>query len=196
MIDEHQEKVMTSRLDMYNAIDAMERKSQKKKGINNPLEKHIQEAFEAGDAANMLAYIGNHISGHFVYDNMTLLNERGILSDCVKIAWTSHQANNSHNYPMWKKLLSFVNYQDHTPKTAQIYRGVAGNEPYRHELGFSWTGNKETAKWFSARYELDNPEIIVAKYEPEYLIFYTNERTEDEYVMHGDFLEIIDRIKQ
>ena len=117
----------TLNLDMTNVVDDLTKAIQLQEGLNNDfLENNIIEAFNKGDAEEMLFNIGNHQAGLFVNDNINPLKDKGILSDIIKLAWTAHQANNVEHYPMWEKLISYVEPDDNAPNTEFIYRGVAG----------------------------------------------------------------------
>jgi len=65
-----------------------------------------------------------------------------------------------------------------------VYRGVSGIGARRRIKGFSWTGSLETAAWFACRYEdLVNPAVYQVTVEKKDVLWFTNERDEDEYVI-------------
>jgi hypothetical protein len=65
-----------------------------------------------------------------------------------------------------------------------LYRGVAGPAKQRRIRGFSWSGSIMAAAWFAWRFEfLGTPALYKATVCKKDILFYTNDRKEDEYIV-------------
>ncbi len=74
------------------------------------------------------------------------------------------------------------------PGPFTVYRGVAGRGRQRNVRGFSWTGTLDLARWFAGRAayvfsRLADPTVFVLTVPVDAVLFYTNDRQEDEYVL-------------
>jgi len=77
------------------------------------------------------------------------------------------------------------------PDIVTIYRGVSSIKKGRDRVirGFSWTLNKERGKWFALRFTHDGL-FITAAIPKEHIIFYCDDRKEQEIVVNPKFLKI------
>lgn len=83
-------------------------------------------------------------------------------------------------------------YYDNLPTTLTVYRGVS---PGREKYGLSWTADKEKAEWFKARFEHDEPGVLLTATIPKkHAICYINDRDEKEIVV--DVFAIKDKIQE
>ena len=83
-------------------------------------------------------------------------------------------------------------YYDSLPDPLTVYRGVS---PGREKYGLSWTDDKEKAEWFKARFEHNEPGILLTATIPKkHAICYINDRDEKEIVV--DVNAIKDRIQE
>jgi hypothetical protein len=82
------------------------------------------------------------------------------------------------------------------PDIVTIYRGLIPKSfsKRRKQIirGFSWTLDKDKAKWFALRYTFDDNEslLVTATILKEHIAFYCNDREEQEVVVNPKFLKI------
>jgi hypothetical protein len=121
----------------------------------NPMPIHqIVESYERGDALGFVMKAENTNSQlAFVFDNIRLLQKKGIYEECLVHAYNGCKTN----FAGWdtgaihalfdltdrKKLLSAG---DELPGSGpfKVYRGIAGRRGKRSVHGFSWTYNMGT----------------------------------------------------
>jgi hypothetical protein len=66
-----------------------------------------------------------------------------------------------------------------------LYRGVSGDPTPEILNGISWTGNLDLAHWFAMRYaDFGNPSVYTTTVKKDSILFRTNVRDEDEYVLN------------
>lgn len=63
----------------------------------------------------------------------------------------------------------------------KVYRGYHSN---RGQKGISWTLSLEQAEWFANRFQQDDPIIVEALVHMDDIVFYTNNRNEQEVVIN------------
>ena len=69
------------------------------------------------------------------------------------------------------------------------YRGISG-KTNRYVRGYSWTASSERAKWFATRFNLPNPAVYQGLFLRAHILFYTNDRDEQEFVVRPQFMRI------
>ena len=62
----------------------------------------------------------------------------------------------------------------------KVYRGYHSN---RGQRGISWTLSLDKAEWFANRFQQDNPIVVEALVHIDNIVFYTNNRNEQEVVI-------------
>jgi hypothetical protein len=78
----------------------------------------------------------------------------------------------------------------------RLYRGVAGAGKHRRVRGLSWTGSLERAWWFARRYaSLPRPAVYRVDVPARYVLAYSNERQEEEYLVRLPSRFPVTRIK-
>jgi hypothetical protein len=144
------------------------------------------------DVGGVLILMSNTCGIDFIWDNLFLLKEDGLLEKAFVFAWDGSRVNWCH-VPQW--MLNFTVSQcsrdrlrslgDPIPdgETFTLFRGISGNGPARRKRGLSWTGDFEKAKWFAVRFpHLAVPAVIQATIPRECVLFYTNSRQENEFI--------------
>lgn len=154
------------------------------------------EAFCRGDESFLGAF-DNTQTLNVVFDLQSVLQARGIYERCLLSALVGTRTNYS-GWPI-DLLLHMVDLAD-SQRLRQagepfpgsgpfaVYRGVAGSGKARRVRGISWTGDFEKAKWFARRYSSEllhpDPAVFGAVVSETQVLAYTNERREDEYLIH------------
>ena len=143
----------------------------------------------------VLCMIDNMLGFEFLKKNWDELKQDGLLEEAFLYAYTSPRANVQHvQASVIMFMASHCNRDklqaccDKMPEgdSFTLFRGIAGNGAKRRKRGLSWTGDFEKAKWFATRYmekhRIACPAVVQAIVPRESVLFYTNERNEDEYV--------------
>lgn len=129
----------------------------------------------------------------FVLRCFNHFKEIGILEEAFFHAFSASRLNNSCvplsmqtaaiTFMNRKKLLS-LGEPFGKNETYKLYRGVAGNTSQRRIRGLSWSGSLEIANWFAHRYDfLANPSVYEVTIKKEDIVWYSNNRKEDEFVV-------------
>lgn len=158
----------------------------------DPVLKMIEEAAANDDPEEILGLLDNQCELAFVADNVEWLQALGKYETCLVEAYTGTRTNNTH-WPISVLKLLF-GYADRgrllaageplpPGETFTLYRGVAGDGKMRRPSGPSWTSNQEVAKWFALRCYLADPAIYSATVRREDVLFYSNGRGEDDFVL-------------
>jgi hypothetical protein len=150
------------------------------------------QAFEAGDAGRLIFSCGGNRDSELalVADNIPLLQQRGIYEKCLLYAFTRARTN-FHHWPLKNIQTLFSNVDKERMRAAgdaipqdlkmRIYRGIAGGRS-RRPRGFSWTFSLEAACWFSTRFNLADPCVLVSEIKNETVLAFTNDRHEQEVI--------------
>ena len=128
--------------------------------------------------------------------NAPLLREHGMYEAALVYTYTSGRAQVDE----WRLLFSMADRErlrkcgDPLPHAGpfMVYRGVAGRGRQRAVKHFSWTGTLDCARWFAGRASyitsLPDPAVFVVTVPASEVLFYTNDREEDEYVLSTETL--------
>jgi hypothetical protein len=71
----------------------------------------------------------------------------------------------------------------HLPETVRAWRGTSCLSPSECSRGLSWTLDRDVACWFAKRYSMPNPLVMCADVPKNSILFYSNERQEQEVVI-------------
>lgn len=84
---------------------------------------------------------------------------------------------------------------DSLPKIVKIYRGIrVDDELDEHNIGLSYTFNKEKAEWFAKRFSQDGkgtPTLIEATIDKDDILSVFLDRDEDEIIVNPDKVDIL-----
>jgi len=167
-------------------------------GISPFLLKQARKDWKAGDIEGVLSKMGNHEHFRFVTDNLARLVARGLYERAFLTAYTSINLN-AGSLPHWddlRWLLGFADRRrllaisdplpDNAPFT--VYRGVGDGRIKKYARGLSWTASPEVASWFAVYWggRVKNSDPAVFEYTvkiSDEVIFYLNERNEQEFVI-------------
>ncbi len=149
---------------------------------------------ENGEAEKILLLANSCCGLRIVDDNLRFFKSRG----CYEIALLMAYVGTRTNWINWqlkdiaylfnvadkKKLLASGDFLPDRD-TFTLYRGVAGLGPKRRVRGLSWTGNIDTAMWFAERFKnvLHDPAVFQVKVPRKWIMAYSNDRNEDEYII-------------
>lgn len=142
--------------------------------------------FSSGDSVYMLG---------LVRDNATALKKLGMLEASIVGGWTAAKGTNAgFNAIEIARILDGCDRDKLQEVTGQpmpdgdrftLYRGVAGTGKWRRIRGLAWTDSLDIACWFASRFaHLGDPAIMTASVPKSGVYFYTDERSEREYVTH------------
>lgn len=150
------------------------------------------EALAERDALGFLIRASSDYGIRIVFYNQGILDTLGILEEAFVHAVTGCRVNNYHDYQLIAWILSRLDRAklraagDSIPGTGPwtLYRGVSGRGAARRVRGFSWTADRDRAEWFArrgAQFGLADPAVATATVEDDRVLFYTNDREEQEF---------------
>lgn len=147
---------------------------------------HFQEGSE-----RFISVMGMSMEAAILVDNIVPLQSIGRYEEALVSAYVSTRTN----FHEWKphdvdKMFRQANKEKlrslGSPipnEMVTVYRGVAGRGRQRRVRGWSWTSSKEIACWFATRIELADPAVYTAEITPEEILYITNDRGEQEYIV-------------
>lgn len=154
--------------------------------------KKTTEAIRKRSGLEFLWSVDNPSRAFHLFRNAHLLKSLGMYEEALEYAYTSGRASVRN----WRGLFSMADrdrlreYGDPIPHAGPftLYRGVAGRGRQRAVRHFSWTGTLDCARWFAGRAayhgsRLPDPAVFEITVPESEVIFYTNGRREDEYVV-------------
>jgi hypothetical protein len=150
------------------------------------------EDLRARDASRYLGRASNEKSIDIVWRNRGILTSLGIFEVALVRAITGTRTNNHRDYPSLAKLIGRADRKmlraagDPLPGRGpwRLYRGVAGRGAARTVRGYFWTRHRGRAEWFANRdASLAHPEVVQTEVNTRQVLFYSNERNEDEFVL-------------
>jgi hypothetical protein len=150
------------------------------------------EDFRAGDISGALAMMDNMVCPFFVRDNLQPLRAAGMLEAAVLESWINVRVNAHHTGALFDFLFSLCDQKklrtrgDPIPGSGPytLYRGCSGRGRSRHVRGFSWTASFDRAKWFAERFRnLPDPAVYRIEAPKRWVLAYTNERQEQEFIL-------------
>jgi hypothetical protein len=170
--------------------------------ISPALRAQAVKAFEAGDALGFLikARAGNTDWLWIVEANVKPLKSRGIYEKALLDAFTGTRTNNAQ-FPLGRMRWLFeLADPDQLRKVGDplpgagpftLYRGVSGRGRARRVRGFSWTADLDMACWFACREWIGDdairpapdPAVVRGVFAAQDVLFYVNERDEQEFVV-------------
>ena len=162
------------------------------------LQERAQEALGNCDVVGFFGNASNEYS-------LTLLTTvMGDFEACGKLelafihAFTATRTNNYHHYETIEYILGDIDLErlqeqgDKLPEQDEyrLYRGISGDQTQEIIKGYSWTNNIELAHWFAMRYaKFGIPSIYETTVKKDAILFCSNRREEDEYVLNPDKIE-------
>jgi uncharacterized protein len=141
--------------------------------------------------------MGNHEHFRFVTENIARLIARNLYERAFVEAYTSINLN-AGTLPHWDELRFLIQFADGErllragdplPEGASftVYRGVGDGRYAKYVRGLSWTASPHTAAWFadywSRRAADSDPAVFEYTVKPERVLFYLNDRDEQEFVI-------------
>ncbi|GAB4371902.1 MAG: hypothetical protein Kow00128_20250 [Deltaproteobacteria bacterium] len=173
-------------------------------GLNPFLLGRANEALEERDGVGFMVLVGNERRVEHLFDNLHLLRDRGMYESALHETYTSQWTNPALRLPVphhvWRFFFSIAD-RDRLracgdplpgPGPFTLYRGVSGRGKARRVKGFSWTGRQDVARWFAGLMaygdgrNLPDPAVFVATVPESAVLFYTDGRNEEEYVIFPD----------
>jgi len=167
--------------------------------VDKSLHKYAQQALNNCDYMAFLGHSSNE-------NNLLLLRtviDRAL--DCKKMesafiyAYAATRTNNYHEYEIIEYILKYVDLDrlfeegDELPRRDRyrLYRGISGAQTPEIIKGYSWTDDVQRAHWFAMRYaEFGNPSIYTTVVQKKSILFYTNGRSENEFVLNPKYIEV------
>ena len=193
----------TVELDFDRLVDCLRRDWQSKDADIDKIVKTMTEGFFERDLTKLLFQAFGY-TDHlpffvfaFLIDNAEYLQDNGIFEEAITNAYTMTEAIEDqdlvHNlfarHADIDKLKKLSDQHDHTFPTT-LYRGVKNTRAN----GISWTGRIEVAAWFAQRniYVEGTPRIYKVHAQEDRVLYYTNGRKEDEFLLDTDGAIICD----
>ncbi len=154
------------------------------------------DAFEKGDARNFVDAAPLHNLGlTLVFDNMSLLAEKGMLPEALAQALTGPQVQSHYPWSAAVEEMMLRQCQQqcgiealrdagepfdysNPDRVLTVYRGVAGTSRQRKVHGVSWTTSLDAACWFALRREflgLCDPAVYAAETRVSEIFYYDND---------------------
>jgi hypothetical protein len=161
--------------------------------IPTNLREDAMRDLDNGDVLGFLILASNTKWLDLVYLNAKALQSRGLYELALFDAWPASRTNNRH-WPL-HELHYMFSRADRSRLLAAgeplpgagpftLYRGVAGMGRARRVRGFSWTADAEQARWFANRFkQLADPTVFQVSVQAQDVLFYTNRREEQEFVV-------------
>jgi len=163
--------------------------------IPEHLHDEVLTALVAKDAYGFLCHAPSQAALWLIDENLDLLRHLGIYEEALVYAFTATRTTN-RSYPFaWQRsLFKMADRQKlrdagdplPAPGPYTLYRGVGGRGAARCIRGLSWTGSLERATWFAERaatWRLPDPAVFQTLVPESEVLSYTNDRTEDEYIV-------------
>ncbi len=165
------------------------------------LRRQAERAVQDGDPHSWLWCFESHHRWKVILDNIGALHILGWIPQCAIHAYEM-DGYNAAGYLMqivddWITPNQLLDAGEDIPDRPALYRGLCGcADCYNSgwEIGLSWTGSKLVAESFAALHTSrhGHPTGILLSMPmpaPEQILFYTNGRTEDEFVLHPDYFD-------
>jgi hypothetical protein len=163
-----------------------------KKIIHSSLHSRAQDALDNCDFLAFICYASNEFSLPLLASVSNQALACGKLELAFVNAFIATRTNNRQHSETIKYLLQLLDplelkkQGDKIPpqKEFRLYRGSSRINSFAKIKGYSWTRNLELAHWYAMRYpELGCPFIFTTTVSEDSILFYTNERGEDEFVL-------------
>ena len=167
------------------------------------LREHAQKYLDAGDIEGMLFTLPSKERLGFVAWNRDALILRGMLEKAFVSAYVSDDMGMFPIYDAIELILEFCN-REHMRETLypppvkkkryKLYRGVVNIEEAMGKFygGYSWTSSYTVAHNFALRrarmLKMNDPAVLVSFIRHENILFYSNDRKEDEYFVDATCL--------
>lgn len=185
------------------------------KRIADPWAVKYIDATIAGDtkSAASLAYaLNNDLRGYFAITLWRLQIPVPAFREYFSSVWMHDHREvikASKNRRNLQAMFCYANFPipDNLPETITIWRGTSYLSIKEASRGYSWTINKDCACWFAMRFseKNGNPLVLYADILKKNILFYSNERNEDEIVvfnvkpklwLHNDLLAGFNRYER
>jgi hypothetical protein len=160
--------------------------------FRGPVREIARKALDEGDVEGLLILETNELALQIAAANAGALRERGLLEKAFVHAWIATRTN-WVRVPL-RELRALIRLCDRDRLRAEgdpippgasftLYRGVSGRGHRRRESGLSWTRDAEKAGWFATRFDLERPAVLRAEVCRGEVLFYSNDRDEDDFVL-------------
>jgi hypothetical protein len=156
------------------------------------------EALDNCDFGRFFCYASNEYSLTLLTTVMGDAEACGKLESAFIDAFTATRTNNYHHFETIEFILEDIDLErlqeqgDKFPEQDEyrLYRGISGDQTQEIIEGYSWTSNIDLSHWFAMRYaEFGNPSIYETIVNKDAILFCTNDREEDEYVLNPHKIE-------
>lgn len=151
------------------------------------------ENWSKGDIEGVFCTMSNEVCLFFVVNNLPRLIAKGKYEEALLNSYIGTRVNYSHwDFFVIKRLFDLADPKklraagDPVPEgdTFTLYRGISGKKGKRRVNGYSWTSSLNKAKWFATRFEhLENPAVYKVTVPREWVLAFSNERQEAEYIL-------------
>jgi hypothetical protein len=168
--------------------------------IDGSLHTQAQDALDNCDFPGFLVSASNEASLPLLATVVNKALDCGKLESAFIDAFIATRTNNHRHSQTIECLLQRIDpiklksEGDKIPSQDEfrLYRGVSGNDSSRTIKGYSWTNNLELAHWFAMRYsELGKPSIFTTTVCEDAVLFYSNERDENEFVLNPKVIDAV-----
>jgi hypothetical protein len=162
--------------------------------IPESLRDQARNAWEKGDWRSFLFYASHDDTLQLVFKNEMAFQRAGCYEPALVEAYTGGKTSQAD---FSSRLLELLFLRANRTRLLQvgsalpgeapftIYRGVAGSGKQRRVRGFSWSASKMVAAWFAWYFGkiFGNPALYTVTVSLNEVLFYTNERHEEEFVV-------------
>jgi hypothetical protein len=155
------------------------------------LRQQAQEYFDKRDPLGFLYSTANSCAHlDLVFDNVDQLKAAGMFEAALTDAIIETRGNNRrHSMADLRRLFKqadIAKLREVSPLPGPgpftLYRGVSGKPRERRVRGLSWTSDRAKAEWFANRFPgVLDPAVYVATVPAEYVMGYSNDRSEHEF---------------
>lgn len=161
--------------------------------VSDVLQARAIAAIEAGDVSGFLHLADSHRNLELIFNNLVKLWERGLYERALVSAFAASSFNNHQWFGTLRVMFEMADRKrlreagDPLPGDGTgpftLYRGIAGLGRARRVRGWSWTSSIDVAKHFALRFDMSKPAVYQTTVEAADVLFYTNDRTEQEFVI-------------
>lgn len=163
-------------------------------GINPMLHGLGRSHIIASDYDMLWSLLEGHKAVSYVHRHRELLQSIGQLEPALVDAFTRHNFNNAGEIAELKEIFTMCDREklaaagDPIPagESFTLFRGCGLYKGEWDIKAWSWTGNDEVAEQFAERY--DGMVFTEEDFPRKGVLFYSNVRNEDEYVIDPEFL--------
>jgi hypothetical protein len=157
------------------------------------LRRKARKALAAGDYAGFLYTTDSTLYPRLIGPNLQTLRRTAFFEPMLVEAWVMTRSDNGAHFDFCENAFRYADRAallaagDPLPSLPlPMYRGVSGADAcdIAEPFGYSWTADFEKAKWFAGRWQRQSQAVFMAEVsEPDKVLFYTNMRNEQEFVL-------------